>query len=315
MRIVHNVTLASARRLWQYAIEEAEKNPCDVTKVEWVGDIGVWKSYKRGGKSRQDLVQRLGDKLFVYYGVTEDGIHGPWRKLVEGETSSESDAPEVEPHAEVGTPGEIAAEDQPVTAPALEPDEEPAEETFQPPLVNDEAYDSYTGGSVSSSDEGRPLEAQATSYRLSGSEVEPLENEEAELPEEEPVQQDVVSVMPAPEDLVQSAAADEPEIAPTPEIKVRPQTNDEEPAPPQQAPSVQLTPRPESLPVPVSRAQSWRDKLNKAMAESRSKQDAPGLTNEPAPLASPEDRKQGQVEQGDADRDHPAEEAHQPNGV
>ncbi len=80
--IVHNVTRQSARKLWQYALTEQEKNTVDSKKIDWQGDIGLWKKYKRGGQTRYDLVQRDADKtLHVYYGVTDDGIHGPWQKL------------------------------------------------------------------------------------------------------------------------------------------------------------------------------------------------------------------------------------------
>jgi hypothetical protein len=80
--VVHNVTRQSARKLWQYALTEHETNAVDSTKVEWSGDIGLWKRYKRGGQVRYDLVQRIADKtLHVYYGVTENGIHGPWQRL------------------------------------------------------------------------------------------------------------------------------------------------------------------------------------------------------------------------------------------
>ncbi len=104
-RVVKNVTRASARRLWQYAIEEQEKNPCDPKQVTWVGDIGIWKTRKQGGKVRYDLVQRAGGKLFVYYGVTDDGIHGAWRKLTEGEAGAEA-----EESGEGAAPAEIAIE-------------------------------------------------------------------------------------------------------------------------------------------------------------------------------------------------------------
>jgi hypothetical protein len=81
--IVHNVTKESARRLWQYAITEHETNPIEVSKVEWQGDIGLWKKYKRGGNNQFDLAQRDPDHtLHVYYGVTEDGLHGPWHRLL-----------------------------------------------------------------------------------------------------------------------------------------------------------------------------------------------------------------------------------------
>ena len=80
--IVRNVTRQSARRLWHYAITEIETSPVDPRKVEWRGDIGVWKRYQHGGRTRYDLVQKLDSGIRVYYGVTEDGIHGPWRDLV-----------------------------------------------------------------------------------------------------------------------------------------------------------------------------------------------------------------------------------------
>jgi hypothetical protein len=81
--VVHNVTQQSARKLWQYAITESLKRPVKLEDVQWKGDIGLLKSYKRGGKWRYDLVQRGPDgALHVYYGVTDDGIHGSWRQFV-----------------------------------------------------------------------------------------------------------------------------------------------------------------------------------------------------------------------------------------
>ena len=80
--VVHNVTRKSARKLWQYALTEHENNAPEPNKIEWYGDIGFWKKYKRGGQTRYDLVQRGPDQnVHIYYGVTEDGIHGPWQKL------------------------------------------------------------------------------------------------------------------------------------------------------------------------------------------------------------------------------------------
>jgi hypothetical protein len=82
--VVHNVTKKSARKLWQYALTEHENNPVDANKVNWHGDIGLWKKYNRGGQTRFDLVQRAAkDKLRVYYGVTESGLHGPWQNLID----------------------------------------------------------------------------------------------------------------------------------------------------------------------------------------------------------------------------------------
>jgi hypothetical protein len=77
--VVKNVTRQSARRLWHYAITEKESNPVQPDKVEWHGDIGLLKRYKHSGTVRYDLVQRDDGELRVYYGVTYDGMHGPWQ--------------------------------------------------------------------------------------------------------------------------------------------------------------------------------------------------------------------------------------------
>jgi len=86
--VVRNVTRSSARKLWRYAITEHESNPVREDKVRWHGNLGVWKSSKRAGKLRFDLVQRMPDgQLHVYYGVTEDGIDGAWRVFTEENAS------------------------------------------------------------------------------------------------------------------------------------------------------------------------------------------------------------------------------------
>ncbi len=83
--VVKNVTRSSARKLWHYAISEKESNPVQPEKVQWHGDIGLWKRYKRGGTTRYDLVQRENGELRVYYGVTYEGMHGPWQVFVSEE--------------------------------------------------------------------------------------------------------------------------------------------------------------------------------------------------------------------------------------
>jgi len=81
--IVQNVTRKSARKLWHYAISQHESQPVDMKQVAWRGDVGMLEGAKRAGKVRFDLVQRMSDgRLRVYYGVTEDGIHGEWKKVV-----------------------------------------------------------------------------------------------------------------------------------------------------------------------------------------------------------------------------------------
>jgi hypothetical protein len=79
---VKNVTRKSARRLWHYAITQKEEHPVEPKKLEWKGDIAVLKARKHAGLMRYDLVQRENDKLRVYYGVTEGGIHSEWTRLL-----------------------------------------------------------------------------------------------------------------------------------------------------------------------------------------------------------------------------------------
>ncbi len=80
--LVKNVTLRSARHLWRYAIQESENNPVNQGQVRWLGEIGLWKRRAHGNLTRLDLVQRIGETLRVYYGVTEEGLHGLWSTLV-----------------------------------------------------------------------------------------------------------------------------------------------------------------------------------------------------------------------------------------
>jgi hypothetical protein len=92
--IIHNVTRSSARRLWHYAITETEDGTFDEHAVQWDGPCGLVKRYKRAGAIRHDLAQRVKDKsgkeqIRIYYGVTEDGMHGPWGAFI-----SEDDAPD-----------------------------------------------------------------------------------------------------------------------------------------------------------------------------------------------------------------------------
>jgi hypothetical protein len=83
--VVKNVTRSSARKLWHYAISAKESGALNPEHVSWQGDVGLWRKTHKGGATRYDLVQRGEGELRVYYGVTEDGIHGVWRRLLEAE--------------------------------------------------------------------------------------------------------------------------------------------------------------------------------------------------------------------------------------
>jgi hypothetical protein len=85
--VVKNVTQASARRLWHYAISEFDRLPSDAAKtgVSWQGELGILKEQHRGTRKRYDLAQRQTGKVRLFFGVTEDGLHGEWRRLVGAE--------------------------------------------------------------------------------------------------------------------------------------------------------------------------------------------------------------------------------------
>jgi hypothetical protein len=82
--VVKNVTRKSARRLWHYAITQYAQLPADLSriKVEWGDGLGLLKRDKQGKRERYDLVQKSAEGYRYYFGVTEDGIHGPWKQLV-----------------------------------------------------------------------------------------------------------------------------------------------------------------------------------------------------------------------------------------
>lgn len=103
--LIKNVTRSSARKLWHYAIAEREAGHPAPSAVTWSGNLGLYKKREKGGVMRYDLVQKTSDGLRVFFGVTEDGIHGEWRKVVGLEsaplatitTPAASDIPEASP--------------------------------------------------------------------------------------------------------------------------------------------------------------------------------------------------------------------------
>jgi hypothetical protein len=124
---VQNVTMASARKLWSYAISQYLTNTVDPARITWHGDFGLWQAARRAKKLRYDLALRQPDApggVRVFYGVTADGMTGPWAQFLraedrnageaEVEVEAETEAEvriEVEAHGEIGEGG--AAEDQP----------------------------------------------------------------------------------------------------------------------------------------------------------------------------------------------------------
>lgn len=82
--VVKNVTEKSARRLWHYAITQYARlsSNLDQVGVQWEGEYGLLNREKQGNRERYDLVQQTPDGYRFYFGVTDDGIHGPWKQLV-----------------------------------------------------------------------------------------------------------------------------------------------------------------------------------------------------------------------------------------
>jgi hypothetical protein len=81
---VKNVTRVSARRLWHYAITEFDQLPSDLSKlkIQWQGKVGLLGVQRQGKNVRYNLVERTPRGYRLYFGVTEDGIHGRWKVLV-----------------------------------------------------------------------------------------------------------------------------------------------------------------------------------------------------------------------------------------
>ena len=84
---VKNVTRVSARRLWHYAITEFDQLPSDLSKVkiQWQGRFGILGVQRQGKNVRYNFVERTQKGYRLYFGVTEDGIHGHWKELVGGD--------------------------------------------------------------------------------------------------------------------------------------------------------------------------------------------------------------------------------------
>ncbi|MCU0488283.1 MAG: putative DNA binding domain-containing protein [Anaerolineales bacterium] len=82
--VVKNVTRNSARRLWHYAITSYANLPADRSQlsIQWQGDYGLLRQQKQGQNQRYDFIQRAGGGYRYYFGVTEDGLHGPWKELL-----------------------------------------------------------------------------------------------------------------------------------------------------------------------------------------------------------------------------------------
>jgi hypothetical protein len=81
--VIHNVTRKGARKLWSYAIQQHEDNPIDPSAIRWQGDYALIHAERRAGKTRYDLALRNDGEIRIFYGVTDDGMEGPWAAFVQ----------------------------------------------------------------------------------------------------------------------------------------------------------------------------------------------------------------------------------------
>ena len=81
--IVKNVTQASARRLWHYAItkfDEISKN-ASKSEIQWHDNYGLIKQYTQGKVPHFDFILKTESGTRYFFGVTPDGIHGNWKSF------------------------------------------------------------------------------------------------------------------------------------------------------------------------------------------------------------------------------------------
>lgn len=125
-RVVRNVTRQSARRLWRYAILQVEDHLPARDEIRWDerdDRFGFWKGYRQPeGMRRYNLVYREpaggqpegGERLRIFFGVTEDGIDERWRAAL----PPDGELPEVHYDEDLQAP---AASEADAAAPPQEP--------------------------------------------------------------------------------------------------------------------------------------------------------------------------------------------------
>jgi hypothetical protein len=79
---IKNVTRSSARKLWHYAISQAEAGRPDIDRLEWHRDMALISKRQRDEHIWYDLALREGDKVHVYFGVTDSGLNDDWMSLL-----------------------------------------------------------------------------------------------------------------------------------------------------------------------------------------------------------------------------------------
>ncbi|MCP5096654.1 MAG: transcriptional regulator [Chloroflexi bacterium] len=81
--LIKNVTRSSARKLWHYAITQAESSVPKEKEIKWQGDIAIVSQRKRDDNAWYDLALRENNNIHLYYGVTDSGLNDDWLKIIE----------------------------------------------------------------------------------------------------------------------------------------------------------------------------------------------------------------------------------------
>ncbi|MCA9966481.1 MAG: putative DNA binding domain-containing protein [Anaerolineales bacterium] len=81
--LIKNVTRSSARKLWHYAITQAEAGKPKPNDIKWRNNMAVLSQRQKGDSTWYDLALRDGGEVHIYYGVTDSGLNEAWLGLIE----------------------------------------------------------------------------------------------------------------------------------------------------------------------------------------------------------------------------------------
>jgi PHP family Zn ribbon phosphoesterase len=103
LRTTAGVTRDRAQGLWAYAIgrhEDLRDGRLDLySQVRWRGQLGLWRAYRQGNRTKYDLVHRDANGMVdhIFYGVSDWGLSEGWLALLN--ERSADDPVEQEPQA------------------------------------------------------------------------------------------------------------------------------------------------------------------------------------------------------------------------
>ncbi len=80
--LIKNVTKTSARKLWHYAILQAESGSVKPEAIPWHNNMAVLNVRKKGDNVWYDLALRDENDIHLYFGVTDSGLNDDWLALI-----------------------------------------------------------------------------------------------------------------------------------------------------------------------------------------------------------------------------------------